>query len=564
MGDKELWDAFDKAMNIGKNIVNTYKETAPPTKESEKKPKKEQKNKVDCHELLKELERKPKDPLIEVNITRSGTFINNTKDLQMSLIRKIQNYYTLHDKTIMGYFVHTPLWSYKNKKLYIPRFGSFLLKNKFDNMQYINTITKRNPLPNLHYKGTFKGNQELVFKEIMTNWFNDENVNNGKAGLTLNLQAGHGKSFIGMALMGHLKCRTLIVAHNTTKLNEWVEILGQYLEGVTIGEYYGKKKIYGDIMVGIIHSLAMDEIKMNKYNSMREFYDSFDFIIFDECHEYVSQSRRKIYDICQTPYMLGLSATPDERSTDSLDKVTRLNCGSILVAENLSGYTLDDIPFKGEVTCVRYAAPPEFSIQYVNEKLDINSVPLLIAQICSDPYRLELVTELVLEQYNKKLNILVFADRRSYLEEIRQKLGSTESYILDDLGDDAFTAVKKLENIMDKTIRLVGGSSAKDMQLAISSKTIIFTTYQFMGTGVSIPALNSVILATPRKSKSKQYINRIFRLGSDYSITREIIDIVDTKVSLNSQWSDRKKYYDSQSYEIKTRKVSYKNYTKST
>ena len=105
--------------------------------------------------------------------------------------------------------------------------------------------------------------------------------------------------------------------------------------------------------------------------------------------------------------------------------------------------------------------------------------------------------------------------------------------------------------------RLVGGATAEEIKFAEEYSNVILTTYQFMGTGKSIPKMDSIILTTPRKRKSEQFIGRIFRLGSNYSITRKIIDIVDWSCCFKSQWYMRKKYYDSQGYEIKIRPVKY-------
>ena len=505
---------------------------------------------------------------IEIDITRDGTYIKNTKDLPQKILKKIQNYYTLHDKTVLGYINHTSIWAYKyikdspelGKVLFIPRFGAVLLENKFTNIKFTNQIISNNPLPKVTYEGIFKGNQEIIFREILKDYFGERNIKKGRGGLTLNLQAGHGKSFIAMCLIGHLKCRTLVVTHNTTKLNEWVDILEQYCTNATIGKYYGKKKCNGDIVVGVINSLVMDEIKLDEFADYLEFYKSFDFVILDECHEFVSKTRRTIYERCQTPYILGLSATPDERSSDSLDKVTKWCCGPILIAEKIKNYTLDDIPFTGHVTRVNYYAPEDYSHYLINEKVNLASNPKHLTQACSDPYRLQMIADITREFYNKSMNILVFADRKEYLEDIRTELKDVDTCILDDLGENVTQAVTKLNEIMNNSIRLVGGASAEDMKTAINSKKIILTTYQYMGTGVSIPALNSVILATPRKTKSRQFINRIFRLGGDYTITRQIIDIVDMKVSLKSQWSTRKEYYDSQNFTYSTRKVTWKDY----
>ena len=95
------------------------------------------------------------------------------------------------------------------------------------------------------------------------------------------------------------------------------------------------------------------------------------------------------------------------------------------------------------------------------------------------------------------------------------------------------------------------------MELAKEKKTVILSTYQYMATGTSIPKMNCLILATPRKSKIRQIVGRIFRLGSDYDITRQIIDIVDFKTGLKNQWYGRAKYYNEQKYSIEVRKVSY-------
>lgn len=69
--------------------------------------------------------------------------------------------------------------------------------------------------------------------------------------------------------------------------------------------------------------------------------------------------------------------------------------------------------------------------------------------------------------------------------------------------------------------------------------------------------MDAIILTTPRKTKSRQYINRIFRLGSNYDIMRKIIDVVDWSTSMKGQWYNRKKYYDEMSYPISVKRVSY-------
>lgn len=497
------------------------------------------------HSVVKE-----KTPNITINITiiitREGTYIQNIPhDLQ----KKIQNYYTLSDKTIMGYFKKTSVWYVQRDKLYIPRFGAFLLSSKFK-CTFINNIVIQNTLPKLIYTGAFSGNQEIIYNDILLHKFNSERAQSGKAGLILNLQAGQGKTFLAMALIGALKCRTLIVVHNSSILDQWIKLLTQYFPGTCIGQYYGKKKIMGDIVVGIINSLVTD-IKLPGISTPREFYDKFDFIIYDEVHEFCSATRAQIYNIAQCTYSLGLSATPSDRD-DSLDKINHWGCGSVYDAAKTLGYTTTDITFMGNVTKVCYSGPLEYTETIVNEKLDLVSVPAMIEQLCKDPYRLSMIVDLIIQQHVSGLNVLVFADRRSYLELIRIALDkkNTQSQMLTD----------DKEKLQIDAIRLVGGAKSQDMIVAQETKNIILTTYQYMGTGTSIPKMNSLVLTTPRKSKSRQFIGRIFRLGSDYSITRQIVDIVDMRITLKNQWQKRMQYYKEQNYTIAEKKISYKIY----
>jgi superfamily II DNA or RNA helicase len=484
---------------------------------------------------------------MEVNITRTGTYIDG---LSVELIKKIRKYFIISIKSILGHFVHTHNWELKGKRLYIPRFGSLLLTNKFDDITYKNTIKSTNSLPHIQSNDMILNDmQDLIINEIMSKYFTADNVEAGRAGLILNLQAGYGKSYIAMALISMLKCRTLIVTHNFSILDQWSKILKQYFVGTQIGEYHGTKHIYGDIVIGIIDSLVAADSKLADFETMWDFYASFDFVIFDEAHIYTSTVRSRIYKIAQAPYMLGLSATPEGRG-DGMEKIIKWGNGPILVAEELNGFSTEDIPFKGHVTKIIYHGPPQYTEHLINEKLGIASVPKMIKQLCADPCRLRMVLDLVMEQYNNGMNILVFADNREYLGLIQDELNKEYS------GTSCHMLTNKDEEKQLESIRIMGGSKKSDLELAFS-KQIILTTYQYFSVGVSIPRLNALILATPRKNNSRQFINRIFRLGGDYTIERKIIDIVDTKISLKNQWYTRTKYYNEQEFPITPRTIKY-------
>jgi superfamily II DNA or RNA helicase len=498
-------------------------------------------------ETLIDNNKKKEDEIGCIYHTREGTYIDVSK-MPILLIKKIKRYFTISNKNIMGFFDHTSAWKQQGDKLYIPRFGSLFLEKKFKNVNYVNKITCDNPLPDMIYTGSLNGgNQELIFNHI-SNIFNKENVKSGRGGVIINLQAGYGKTFLGMYLIGFLKCRTLIVVHNSSILDQWYNHLTELFPNTKIGKYYGKKKEFGDITVGIINSLISDEINIKGMSTNpKEFYSKFDLILYDEAHEYCSKSRRKIYSY-MCPYHIGLSATPNERE-DKLDKINHWNIGQILDCKSIEGFIDTEVNFKGIVTKVCYSGNPDFTEHLVNEKLEMTSVQKMVEQITSDPYRLQMIIKLILEQHAKGLNILVFADRRNFLEEIQLELEKIkiEGSILDETNSI-------------ESIRLVGGSTSNEFELAKEKKNIILSTYQFMSTGVSVKKLNAIVLTTPRKNKSRQIINRIFRLGSDESVTRQIIDIVDVKISLKNQWYTRLDYYKEQNFEIIERKISWKEF----
>jgi superfamily II DNA or RNA helicase len=496
-----------------------------------------------------ETESSDEELAITIKIKRAGTYIN-IDDVDRSIVRKIKNCFTIRNQSILGYEVATPIFHMEKSRLYIPRFGYRLLKKSLKHVEIErkNFIKCLNPIkfdvPDIEPTRI----QEIVLDEIHAKWFSHKRVCRGTAGVILNLQAGLGKTFLAMLLIAQLQCRTLVVCHNTTILKQWLGLLKKYFPKNDIGSYYTRAKKHGDICVGIINTLVSESI--DGFSSPKEFYRTFDFIIFDEAHEYCSATRSKIFQY-QAPYMLGLSATPCERP-DNLYWVIQWGIGPVLEAASLPEYSVEDAPFKGHVTQIRYYGPEQYTKHIICEKLEMASVVKIMQQAAEDPFRNKMIIDLITEYHKMNCNIFVFGTYREHLEDLRKLLHETH----ENTKSDIITDEKEEQKFNElKTIRLVGGSSEVDYAVAKNERRIIFTTYQYMGTGCSIPKMDCAIFAMPRKSKIRQYANRIFRLGSDYSITRHIVDIVDMKTILKNQWYARKKYYTEQAYDIEVRNI---------
>lgn len=371
-----------------------------------------------------------------------------------------------------------------------------------------------------------------------------------------------GKTYIGCEMIKRLKKKTLIIVPNTYLLEQWVNVLVELFPENKIGQYYTKTKIDGDIIVMIINSACYTktfkfiEKKEKKKNitliSKNEFLKSIGFIIYDECHMYCTNIFKTIFNVANVKNLLGLSATPDERK-DNFHKLITLNLGNIINAEDIENYQKKSYDFKSVVNILRYDAPDEYSNVYINPYTNLIHVPKIIEEIISDPYRNQLIINQIIECYNLKKNIFIFSDRRGHLEVLYNELKQQqiENIFMPEIN-------KEDEKILEeKSSVLYGGSTKQDISTAIDNSLVIFTTYQYSSTGVSIVKMDTLILATPRRSNMKQIIGRIFRLGSDIRKERLIIDILDNKSTLKGQLSDRKKAYEHRNSDIEEYYIDY-------
>lgn len=371
-----------------------------------------------------------------------------------------------------------------------------------------------------------------------------------------------GKTFIAMDLISKINKKTLIIVPNTYLLKQWVELLKQYFPNNTIGEYYGKNKQDGDIIVSIVNSLINDEFELkdyynkkikNKYN-YEDFFKQFGFIILDESHIYCTDIFKIIYNRFQSSYMLGLSATPDER-LNKCDLISHAHIGEIFDAHKLPNFIHSDIKFSADLHLIKYNAPDKYVKIHINPTTNMICVPQIIEDIINDEYRNKLILNELLQLFDLQLNIFVFSERRSHLEYLYNQF----NYLLEEKLEEKYKSNLSIPELnINNNLVLYGGSSDDDIEKAKNKSNIIFTTYSYSSTGVSIDKMNAVILTTPRKSKAKQIIGRIFRLNKENShIKRIIIDIIDNKHVLKNQLYSRMDAYKERECNIYKKNINY-------
>ena len=126
----------------------------------------------------------------------------------------------------------------------------------------------------------------------------------------------------------------------------------------------------------------------------------------------------------------------------------------------------------------------------------------------------------------------------------------------DDAADDAADGMAADVPVPITVLR--GGVAAGEVGRArVIGAHVICTTYGYSRRGISLPEMTALVLATPRRNGSTQILGRVFRRGGDPEIERVIVDLVDTRTCLKSQYADRRKVYRAKNWPIERIPVSH-------
>lgn len=457
-------------------------------------------------------------------LTPIGTLLKYDSILakvKMKGIRKIKNIFSI--TTIGHNKMRKTITQFKfikygdEKYIQLPRMASFKLQ-KVGIIEEIKNLIHQGKDNKLCHTAQLTSNQSLVLNHLVNNIYTEERKKKGNACCILEMRPGYGKTYLSLGVIEAIGKKTLIVVPNTYLLRQWVEILSFNFPDKTIGTYYGTGKKDGDIIVSIVNSAI-------KYPSDK--LAEIGLTIYDEVHMYCSKSFSKVFRNTLSGCVIGLTATPRER-LDGFNPIANWQCGDVIDASKLEGWDPGAVTFTCEVTRIRYYGSPQYTGVILSEA-GVISVPLMINQIVEDPTKNALIVEEAVKLYREGYNAFIFSDRRSHLELLAERIRELNI---------AYEAPE-----LDDILKLMGGSTDEDIENAKKIGRIVLTTYQYSGTGVSINKMDSLILATSRKSNMKQILGRIFRLGGNSTVTRKIIDIVDANTTLSSQYYSRKKAY---------------------
>lgn len=352
----------------------------------------------------------------------------------------------------------------------------------------------------LTFNGTLRPHQEQALKAFL------EKRNNG----IICLPCGYGKTFTGIAAAVRIGRAFVIIVHKEFLAAQWTSELQTLCPGIRIGRIQGEKcEIEGvDCAIAMIQTLCSRHYPAGTFSR-------FGFAIFDEVHhlgaEHFSGALQRINVRC----MLGLTATP--KRVDGLARVFLAHLGPICY--EITRRPKDDAVY---VRCLRYICDDPV---YADVRTDWKGDPIravMVNQIANYLPRTRAIVEWIAPIITPERRLLILSDRREHLTVFETEF-RTRGFR--DIG------------------YYVGGMKQKDLDKSAEC-AIVLGTYAMASEGMNIPALNTVLLATP-KSNIEQSVGRILRLKKEERIVSPLVlDVLDTAfVQCNGQWTKRKKFY---------------------
>jgi superfamily II DNA or RNA helicase len=380
--------------------------------------------------------------------------------------------------------------------------------------------------------------QEKILQELLTKYTAEQS--NKTQFCYLQMDTGLGKTRLACSLVNELSYATLVVVPTIAIGYQWIDEFNELCPDLTVKFYHNGLDIDSgntDVVIVVINTIS---------KKSTDFVKGFGIMILDEAHEYYTLCNSNVLWLTNTKYVLGLSATPLERP-DELDKYVTLHLGKPLYAKNIAD--IKHATFIGKVKCINYYGSYKYTESITTQKGMVSSV-LTIGNIIQDPDRINVIVKEIKRLYEKGHGIFVFAEHRNFLDILKGYLTSMSV----DYPEENSSILDE-----DTTSIIRGGINKEDFQntrnMTKKGSHIVLTTYGYSRRGISLTEMTAMVLSSPRRNGLRQIIGRILRKGSDETIVREIVDIIDINTMLHSQFYDRKKIYLEKGYPIEYVKI---------
>lgn len=424
---------------------------------------------------------------------------------------RVKSQLTLHTTPFIGKPEEIPLYVDGNDYLGVPRNWGY--ENRWVHAK--TTIEDRMVQP-------FYGWPDIQFPGDGTYWAGQKESIEGmysflrpNCGGLLEAGCGAGKTLMGMDIASRFHTPTLILVHKTDLADQWHETAKTFFPTVLAGH------VQGDVWNwrGKHYVVATAQTIVSRKDALDpEFIANFGCVIFDEGHRYPARTFEQILGMFPARRRLAVSAT--WRRNDGLEAVWHWHVGHV-------GWRTKSVRLTGEYVQVewRTSIKERDILQY--GKLNISKA---LEQITASSLYNEWLTKSLMAGAGVDRKVLLVSDRIEHLVDIRRRLmlAGCDRTVGMYVGQWPDAAGKR------KVVK-------KDELEQAKSCDIILATYKKMNEGTDIPALDTLILGTP-KSDVEQVVGRIQRHKEDKRKLL-IIDPVFQTPSLIRMGEKREKVY---------------------
>lgn len=373
-------------------------------------------------------------------------------------------------------------------------------------------------------------------------------------GAMLVLPCGYGKTVCALNLIARMGKRALVIVPKGFLVEQWQERAKAFLPGASLGRL--QRDVVEDdrdIVVGMLQSLAMREYP-------EETLRKFGVVVVDEAHHCAARVFSRALNKIPAKFVVGLSATPERK--DGCTQLLYWSMGKV-------AHRIEREAESVGVRCLSY----DCRVKEPKARDGTTNMAMLLTRISQKGERNGAIASQVVLLLKEGRKVILLSDRVAQLEELKKRVeekmnahdgkdakGGKDANDLQH-GKDAKDLQhgkdpqhgKDAKDSKDDEVPLaamyVGGSSKRERERAELSQ-LILSTWQMSKEGLDIPALDTLVMATP-KGDVEQGIGRILRKHPSKKMPL-VVDVVDDLPSLVGMKFKRLKYYQSQSYSCTT------------
>jgi superfamily II DNA or RNA helicase len=344
----------------------------------------------------------------------------------------------------------------------------------------------------------------------------------------INCPTGFGKTFVGTELITKIEKKTLILVTKEDLRDQWIAAAKAITE-LEVGKGIGL--IQGDTCLvsgqGIVIAMVQSLAKLGKYPSAT--FSDFGAVIVDEVHligaDFFSQSLLRV----PAKIRIGLSATTERK--DGKSEVIEAHIGVTRVKSEqmptIPYVIARESPWKIPMTKIKNPMTGKSEVGPIPHKP--GKCGHIFRIMSRDESRNNALIEFIIKAYNKDRTILVASETIEHIKYLRM------------------CCIRAGISAHD-TIFYIGGISKEEREKA-KTKSLIFATYKYVDTGTDLPALDTLVMGTPR-SDITQVVGRILRFvkGKKQPV---VFDLIDSSSGVfKGYWRKRKAWYQEKGAQI--------------